>query len=221
MLKYVLERGIFVEQIKNALYKLFLKRLFDIILSFTFLILISPIFLLVTFLLTVVNQGSPFFIQARPGRKEIPFPLIKFKTMNDKCDTKGVLLPDELRLTTVGRIVRATSLDEIPQLLNVLAGQMSLIGPRPLLQEYLPLYSPIQRRRHEVLPGITGWAQVNGRNAISWEMKFALDAWYVDNISFSLDMKIMWWTLIRVIKSEGIRSSTSSTMEKFEGNKNR
>lgn len=202
------------------MYRRFLKRLFDIILSGVFLIILSPVFLILIVLLLIANQGSPFFIQVRPGRKGILFHVIKFKTMNDRRDESGALLPDEIRLTAIGRFMRRFSLDEIPQLCNVLVGQMSLIGPRPLLQEYLPLYSPFQHRRHEVRPGVTGWAQVNGRNAISWEKRFEYDVWYVDNLSLSLDMKIIWLTLIKVMKSEGIHSATSATMEKFTGNQN-
>lgn len=169
-------------------------------------------------LLAFANKGTPFFFQLRPGWRGAPFKVIKFKTMNDARDEKGEWLPDEVRLTRVGKFVRKTSLDEIPQLLNVIKGDMSLIGPRPLLMEYLPLYSKEQYRRHEVRPGITGWAQVNGRNAISWQQKFAYDVWYVDHLSFTLDVKILLSTIQKVFKAEGISSATAVTMEKFTGN---
>lgn len=202
------------------MYKRCLKRVLDFICSLIGFLLLSPIFLLVTLFLMIANQGKPFFFQARPGKGERIFKVIKFKTMNDRKDANGNLLPDAERLTKVGAFVRKTSFDEIPQLLNVIKGDMSLIGPRPLLVEYLPLYNKTQQRRHAVRPGITGWAQVNGRNAISWEQKFAYDVWYVDHISFSLDIKILWMTVQKVFKSEGITSDTSVTMERFTGNKN-
>jgi lipopolysaccharide/colanic/teichoic acid biosynthesis glycosyltransferase len=173
---------------------------------------------LVTIGLYIANQGKPFFFQARPGLNEKIFKIIKFKTMNDKKDTEGNLLPDAERLTPIGAFVRKTSLDEIPQLINVLKGDMSLIGPRPLLPEYLSLYSEMQRKRHLVRPGITGWAQVNGRNAISWEKKFELDVWYVKNLSFLLDIKILFLTLKKVVVREGISQTGQATMEMFKGN---
>ena len=200
------------------MYKSFLKRLIDFILSLIGLILISPIFGLVAILLFIANNGYPFFFQSRPGKKETVFKVIKFKTMNDKKGRDGELLSDAVRLTKVGQFVRKTSLDEIPQLINVLKGDMSLIGPRPLLVEYLPLYSSEQKQRHNIRPGITGWAQVNGRNAISWEQKFTFDVWYVKNMSLILDVKIIFMTILKVFKSEGISSDTSQTMEKFKGN---
>ena len=200
------------------MYSNYLKRLFDFILSLFGFIFLSPLFVFVTIFLTITNNGKPFFFQLRPGKDEKIFKVIKFKTMNDKKDKDGILLPDSERLTAIGSFVRKTSLDEIPQLLNVIKGDMSLIGPRPLLVEYLPLYNQTQKRRHEVRPGITGWAQVNGRNAISWTQKFEYDVWYVDHISISLDIKIFWMTISKVFKSEGISSTTSATMEKFEGN---
>jgi lipopolysaccharide/colanic/teichoic acid biosynthesis glycosyltransferase len=169
-------------------------------------------------ILTIVNKGSPFFIQERPGLGEKLFKIIKFKTMNDERDEKGNLLPDEKRLTPIGKFIRSTSLDEIPQLINVIKGEMSLVGPRPLLVEYIPLYRAKQRRRHEVKPGITGWAQVNGRNAITWEQKFEADIYYVDHVSFWLDLRILFLTLLKVLKREGISSAQSVTMEKFKGN---
>lgn len=182
------------------------------------LLVLSPIFILTTIALAIANDSKPFFFQKRPGRKSRVFSIIKFKTMNDGTDALGNLLPDSQRLTKVGAIVRKTSLDEIPQLLNVLKGDMSLVGPRPLLTQYLPLYNDFQRRRHEVKPGITGWAQVNGRNAISWEEKFKLDVWYVDNQSIWLDLKIIWLTIRKVLVREGINQDGQATMEPFKGN---
>lgn len=200
------------------MYKNYLKRLFDFIAALIGLLLLSPIFFLVTIGLYLANQGKPFFFQQRPGKKGKIFKIVKFKTMNDKKDAAGNLLPDADRITSVGAFVRKTSLDEIPQLINVLKGDMSLIGPRPLLVQYLPLYSAHQARRHEVKPGITGWAQVNGRNAISWQQKFDYDVWYVDNISFVLDMKILFLTIKKVFVREGISADGQATMEVFRGN---
>ena len=200
------------------LYKKLLKSVIDFVLAFFGLLLIMPIFIFVVLILCYANQGNPFFFQARPGLNEKIFKIIKFKTMNDKKDADGVLLSDEARITAIGSFVRKTSLDEIPQLINVLKGDMSLIGPRPLLPEYLPLYNELQNKRHLAKPGITGWAQVNGRNAISWDNKFKLDVWYVENISFLLDLKILCLTAKKVVVKEGISSETSGTMEKFKGN---
>lgn len=200
------------------MYKSFFKIILEWLIAFTAFIILSPVFLLATILLTIANGGRPFFVQPRPGKYGHIFKVIKFKTMNDRKDANGRLLPDAVRLTPIGSFVRKTSIDEIPQLLNVLKGDMSLIGPRPLLVEYLPLYDDFQKRRHEMRPGITGWAQVNGRNAISWEQKFKYDVWYVDHVSFVLDVKIMWLTIIKIFKSEGISSATSATMERFTGN---
>lgn len=201
------------------MYRFFLKRVIDFFLSFLGFIIISPVFLLLWIWLSIVNRGAgAFFFQERPGKDEKIFWVIKFKTMNDRKDASGNLLPDVQRLTKIGRFVRSTSLDEIPQLLNVIKGDMSLVGPRPLLVQYLPLYNDMQRRRHEVRPGITGWAQVNGRNAISWQQKFEHDVWYVDNVSLSLDIKILLKTMQKVFKREGISSDTSATMEAFKGN---
>ncbi len=200
------------------MYKSFLKYIVDFLVAMLGFIILLPIFLIVMFALMIANEGKPFFFQTRPGKQGKLFKIIKFKTMNDRRDGLGVLLPDHLRLTKVGLFVRKTSLDEIPQLINVLKGEMSLIGPRPLLVEYLPLYNDEQKERHKEKPGITGWAQVNGRNAISWDQKFKFDVWYVNHISFLLDLKIMWLTLKKVFKREGISSSTSVTMEKFTGN---
>ena len=199
------------------MYKSLLKPFWDFFLALVGFIILSPIFIIVVILLFIANDGKPFFFQFRPGLHEKIFKVIKFKTMNDKKDKKGILLPDSERLTALGRFIRKTSLDEIPQLLNVIKGDMRLIGPRPLLVEYLPLYNEEQKKRHEVRPGITGWAQVNGRNAISWEKKFELDVWYVDHVSFALDFKILFLTIKKVFVSEGINSSTAATMEKFRG----
>ena len=201
------------------MYKNFFKRIFDLIIALICLIISSPL-IIVTFtvLYYLNNSFKVFFIQNRPGKNSKVFRVYKFKTMSDKKDSNGNLLPDKDRITPIGKFIRATSIDEIPQLFNVLKGDMSLIGPRPLLVEYLPLYSKEQARRHEVRPGITGWAQVNGRNAISWQQKFEYDVWYVDNISFLLDMKILFLTLKKVIKRSDINSATSATMEKFKGN---
>jgi lipopolysaccharide/colanic/teichoic acid biosynthesis glycosyltransferase len=200
------------------MYKNFLKHFFDFLIALVGLLCISPVFVTVMLLLTVANNGKPFFFQQRPGKNEKIFRIIKFKTMNDKKDKDGNLLSDAERLTKIGKLVRKISLDEIPQLLNVIKGDMSLVGPRPLLIEYLPLYNEEQKRRHEVSPGITGWAQVNGRNAISWQQKFDYDVWYVEQLSLRLDIKIMWLTLIKVLKSEGINFDSAITMKKFNGN---
>lgn len=201
----------------TSFYSTVVKPLFDFTAALVAFTLLFPVFIVVVLLLTIANDGKPFFLQPRPGRNNKVFKVIKFKTMNDKKDKNGNLLPDADRLTPIGQFVRKTSLDEIPQLLNVIKGDMSLVGPRPLLVEYLPLYNETQRRRHLVRPGITGWAQVNGRNAISWKQKFEYDVWYVDNISLGLDIKILLMTIKNVIKSEGISSQTSATMEKFTG----
>lgn len=201
------------------MYNLLFKRLFDIALSLIALICISPLLIMVTIWLHFVNKGAgAFFFQERPGMDEKIFKVIKFKTMTERCDSSGKLLPDAQRLTQIGKFIRSISLDEIPQLLNVIKGDMSLIGPRPLLTKYLPLYNDVQRRRHEVRPGITGWAQVNGRNTISWQQKFEYDVWYVDHVSLSLDMKILVKTILKVFKREGINSDKSITMEVFNGN---
>ncbi|NAS12359.1 sugar transferase [Poritiphilus flavus] len=199
------------------MYVRFFKRLLDIVLSSVLLLLLSPVLIVVSLLL-LLAQGSILFSQSRPGKNEKIFKITKFKSMTDERGPDNELLPDEERLTRIGQFVRKTSLDEIPQLFNVLKGEMSLIGPRPLLVSYLPLYNERQKKRHLVRPGITGWAQVNGRNAISWDQKFEYDVWYVENISFSLDMKILWLTFLKVLKREGISSGTSATMEFFTGN---
>ncbi|PRB05615.1 lipid carrier--UDP-N-acetylgalactosaminyltransferase [Chryseobacterium sp. MYb7] len=200
------------------MYKNFFKRVFDFLAALIGLVLLSPVFIFVSIGLYFVNEGKPFFFQARPGLNGKIFKIIKFKTMNDKKDVKGNLLSDAERLTPIGAFVRKTSLDEIPQLINVLKGDMALIGPRPLLPQYLPLYNEVQMRRHEVRPGITGWAQINGRNAISWMHKFELDVWYVDNISLILDIKIYFLTIKKVIIREGISQEGQVTMEGFNGN---
>lgn len=201
------------------MYKNGLKRIVDFVFIVFVLAIIGPILLLVAILLYLANKDvGVFFLQERPGRDGEIFKIIKFKTMTDECDEDGNLLPDERRLTNIGRFIRSTSLDELPQLINVLKGDMALIGPRPLLPQYLPLYSREQARRHEVRPGITGWAQVNGRNAISWGRKFELDVWYVDHCSFWLDLKIVLLTVKKVFVREGISSDTSVTMEPFTGN---
>ncbi|CAM1350571.1 Undecaprenyl phosphate N,N'-diacetylbacillosamine 1-phosphate transferase [Tenacibaculum crassostreae] len=200
------------------LYKNYIKRFLDIIIASLGIIILLPIFITIVIGLFFANQGKPFFFQARPGKNERVFKIIKFKTMNDKEDVQGNLLSDADRLTTIGKFVRKTSLDEIPQLFNVLKGDMSLIGPRPLLPEYLPLYNVEQKKRHNVKPGITGWAQVNGRNAISWKQKLDHDIWYVESLSFFLDIKIVFLTFLKVFKSEGISSNNHVTMEKFKGN---
>ena len=200
------------------MYKSNIKRIIDLLLAGIGFLIISPVFLLLWLLLAVANKGAgAFFTQERPGKNERIFRVIKFKTMTDERDAEGNLLPDAERLTKIGKLVRSTSLDEIPQLLNVIKGDMSLIGPRPLLVQYLPLYNEKQKRRHEIRPGITGWAQVNGRNAISWEEKFELDVWYVENISFVLDIRILILTIVNVLKRKGISGDNQATMEAFRG----
>ena len=200
------------------MYLNFIKGTIDFMAAFIGLLLVFPVLLTVTLLLIIANQGHPFFLQIRPGKNEKLFKIIKFKTMTDAKDRNGNLLLDVDRLTKVGSFVRKTSLDELPQLINVLKGDMSLIGPRPLLTKYLSLYSDFQNRRHEVKPGITGWAQVNGRNSISWENKFVYDVWYVDQFSFLVDLKILLLTVKKVFKSEGITNEGQSTTEAFKGN---
>lgn len=202
------------------MYTKYIKRFFDISISFILLLILFPILLTITVLLYLCNDGAgAFFLQNRPGKNGKIFKIIKFKTMNDCRDQNGNLLPDVSRITKIGNFVRRTSLDEIPQLINVLKGDMSLIGPRPLLVQYLPLYSKRQARRHEVRPGITGWAQVNGRNSLSWNERFELDVWYVDNISFRTDIKIIYLTIIKVIQRDNINnlSNQKVTMQNFNG----
>ncbi len=200
------------------MYKNFIKPAIDFVLALVGFLFLSPVFVLVTIGLFFANDRKPFFFQLRPGKDGKIFKIIKFKTMTDKKDENGNLLPDADRLTKIGSFVRKTSLDEIPQLLNVIKGDMSLVGPRPLLPKYLELYNDFQRRRNEVKPGITGWAQVNGRNSISWEKKFEYDVWYVDNVSFLLDIKILIMTVLKVVKSEGINEQGQATSEEFKGN---
>lgn len=201
------------------MYKHFFKRFFDFWISLIALLVLSPALIIITLWLTIANKGAgAFFTQERPGKDGKIFKVIKFKSMTDERDAEGKLLPDVQRLTKVGRFVRSTSIDELPQLINVLKGDMALIGPRPLLVQYLPLYSPEQARRHDVRPGITGWAQVNGRNAISWKEKFELDIWYVDNVSIITDIKVIFITIKKVLQRTDISSATSVTMEAFNGN---
>jgi undecaprenyl phosphate N,N'-diacetylbacillosamine 1-phosphate transferase len=196
-----------------------LKPIFDFLIAALGFVLMLPFFILIVVLLSIANKGNPFFFQCRPGKRGKVFKIIKFKTMNDMRDSKGVLLPDAKRLTFIGSLIRKISLDEIPQLINVIKFDMSLIGPRPLLVEYLPLYNVVQFKRHEVKPGITGWAQVNGRNAITWEQKFEYDIWYVKNISLVLDMKILFLTLKKVFFASDINQLGHATTEKFIGSK--
>lgn len=200
------------------MYKNFFKRILEFIISLLALICLSPILLIVAIWLHFANKGAgAFFLQERPGKDAKIFKIIKFKTMTDERDADGNLLPDAQRLTKVGKFVRSTSIDELPQLINVLKGDMALIGPRPLLVQYLPLYSKEQARRHDVRPGITGWAQCHGRNAISWTEKFKLDVWYVDNVSFKTDINIIFTTIKKVIKRDGISQEGNATMEVFNG----
>ena len=200
------------------MYARFFKRLIDFVLSLLAIIVLFPVLLILTVIGAVKMKGNPFFTQERPGKNEKIFKLIKFRSMTCEKDKNGKLLPDEQRLTTYGKTLRSTSLDELPELFNILVGDMSIVGPRPLLAKYLPLYSEEQRRRHSVRPGLTGYAQVNGRNTISWTEKFRLDVEYVDNITFLGDVKIIWKTVMSVLRREGISSETSATMEEFTGN---
>lgn len=194
------------------------KRVIDFVIALIVLILLSPIIIGVILLLVIYNNGEVFFVQKRPGKNEVIFGLIKFKTMRDLFDSEGNPLPDKDRITPIGKFVRKTSMDELPQLINVLKGDMSLVGPRPLLIKYLPLYSDFQKRRHEVKPGITGWAQVNGRNAISWQKKFELDVFYVEHLSFAMDVQILFLTFVKVFKGSDINASEVTTMSPFNGN---
>ena len=205
-------------RIEGKMYKNIIKPIFDFLLAIIGILLFSPLFLILTIILYFANGGQPFFFQLRPGKEGKLFRIIKFKTMNDKRDAGGNLFSDAERLTKIGKFMRKTSLDEIPQLLNVIKGEMSLVGPRPLLPSYLELYNDFQKRRNEVKPGITGWAQINGRNHISWEKKFKYDVWYVDHVSFWLDFKILIITILKVIKSEGINEEGQATSEEFKGN---
>lgn len=197
------------------MYKKWIKCSIDVLIALLLLICLSPLFIVIIFFLAIECGKPVFFIQERPGKNAKIFKIYKFRTMNNKTDTNGDLLPDIQRITKVGKFIRLLSLDELPQLINVLKGEMSLIGPRPLLVEYLDKYSTEQARRHEVRPGITGWAQVNGRNAISWDEKFRLDVWYVENVSFCLDIKILIMTVLKVIRHESVNADSNSTMYKF------
>lgn len=195
----------------------YFKRIFDLTVALLVFLIVSPLFIILILSLSLVNNSKPFFLQVRPGKNNKLFKVIKFKTMNEKKDAAGNLLPPVERITPVGKIIRSTSLDEIPQLINVIKGDMSLVGPRPLRVEYLPFYSAFQARRHEVKPGITGWAQINGRNNLDWEERFKLDVWYVDHKSLWLDFKILFLTVLKVIKKEGINQSEVQTMKPFKG----
>ena len=200
------------------MYEQFFKRILDFLIALIALLLLSPVILVVFAALLISYRSTPFFFQDRPGFQERKIRIIKFKSMNDKKDASGKLLPDNVRLTPLGKFIRKYSLDELPQLINVLIGDMSLVGPRPLLFKYLPLYNDTQRRRHEARPGITGWAQVNGRNSISWEEKFKLDVYYVDHVSLAFDLKILWLTVMKVIRREGVNQSDDRPMQPFTGN---
>jgi undecaprenyl phosphate N,N'-diacetylbacillosamine 1-phosphate transferase len=202
----------------HSLYQQLIKPFFDILVAVIALVILSPVMLICAIALALSLGGSPFFVQPRIGKNEKIFRVVKFRTMNNKTDSNGVLLPDAERLTPLGRWIRKTSLDELPQLFNIVAGQMSFVGPRPLLLEYLPLYSPEQRIRHTVTPGVSGWAQINGRNAISWQKKFELDVWYVKHQGFWLDLKIVIITVVKIFKAEGITGQGVATAEKFNGN---
>jgi lipopolysaccharide/colanic/teichoic acid biosynthesis glycosyltransferase len=201
------------------MYKTVIKRIFDFLAAVAALIVLSPLFILITGILLITNEGKPFFFQQRPGKAGRIFKIIKFKSMTDKTDENGQLLPFEKRITPTGAFIRKYSIDEIPQLLNVVKGDMSLIGPRPLLTEYLPLYNSFQKRRHEVKPGISGWAQVNGRNAIGWDKKFEYDVYYVDHCSFWLDVKILLLTVKKVLFKEGVNQEENLNMPDFTGNR--
>jgi len=207
----------FKTSFKLVMYQLIFKRLFDILIAMVVLFLSFPLLLLASLILMYQNKGKAFFFQERPGLHQKAFRIIKFKTMTDEKDSQGKLLPDNQRITKAGKIIRKLSIDELPQLINVLNGDMSLVGPRPLLFKYIPLYSENQLRRHNVRPGITGWAQVNGRNSISWTKKFELDVFYVENLSFLFDIKILWKTFIKVVKTEGVDQSDARPMQPFDG----
>ncbi|WP_160131922.1 sugar transferase [Kordia antarctica] len=199
------------------MYGSIIKPIADFVAAFIMLLVLSPVFIIICIILGINNGGSPFFFQSRGGKNQKIFYVIKFKTMNDKKDEKGELLPDDVRLTKVGNFIRKTSLDELPQLINVLKGEMSLVGPRPFMSEYLKIYNDFQKRRHEVRPGITGWAQVNGRNNISWQRKFELDVWYVDNRNILLDIKILFLTLLKIIVPKDVNKEGETTTVKFNG----
>lgn len=204
---------------KRTFYSKYIKRLLDIVCSLLALTVFSPLFLVLIIVGTIKMKGNPFFTQERPGYKEKIFKLIKFRTMTNEKDENGNLLPDEIRLNKYGKFLRSTSLDELPEAINIFIGDMSVIGPRPLLVQYLSLYNEEQHKRHDVKPGLSGWAQVNGRNTVSWEDKFKMDVWYAAHVSFLLDVKIVLMTIGKFIKREGISSETSATMEEFTGSK--
>jgi undecaprenyl phosphate N,N'-diacetylbacillosamine 1-phosphate transferase len=199
------------------MYSLFFKRFLDVLISITVLVIGMPLLIVVYLILSYQNKNKAFFFQERPGLHQKPFHIIKFKTMTDEKDVDGNLLPDAKRLTKAGKLIRKLSIDELPQLINVLKGDMSLIGPRPLLYKYIPLYSEEQLRRHEMRPGITGWAQINGRNSISWTKKFEYDIYYINNVSFLLDIKILWMTFLKVIQTHGVNQSVDRPMNPFNG----
>lgn len=199
------------------MYKKFIKPIIDFFAALVGLLLVSPVLLVVIIILIIQNNGKPFFFQTRPGKNQKAFKIIKFKTMTDEKDSEGNLLPDVERTTKIGHIIRQLSIDELPQLINILKGDMSLVGPRPLLFKYIPFYSAEQLRRHDVRPGVTGWAQVNGRNSISWTEKFRHDIYYVDHVSLALDIKILFRTLLKVVKREGINQSAERPMQPFDG----
>lgn len=199
------------------MYKNFFKRIIDFFISFFALILLSPFLVLTSIILFIQNKGTPFFLQIRPGKDQKAFKIIKFKTMTDQRDVEGNLLPDDQRITSLGKVIRKLSIDELPQLINVIKGDMSLVGPRPLLFKYIPFFSKEQLRRHEVRPGITGWAQVNGRNSISWTKKFQLDVEYIDKLSFMLDIQILYLTILKVVKKEGVNQQEDRPMQPFNG----
>ncbi|MCE7056035.1 sugar transferase [Algoriphagus sp. AGSA1] len=201
------------------MYRNCLKRGLDLVLAFLMFLMLSPIFVVLLLVLSIHHKGSPFFFQSRPGKGNVSFKILKFKTMSDLSDESGKSLPDAARITRLGRMIRKSSLDEIPQLINVLKGDMSLVGPRPLLDDYLHLYSRNQERRHEVKPGVTGWAQINGRNTITWDTKFKYDIWYVDNLTFLLDVRILFQTLFNVLLGKGITQQGHVSMGRFEGSK--
>ena len=201
------------------MYKNLFKPILDVVAAIVLMIMMSPVFIIILLILLVVNKGKPFFFQSRPGKERKPFTIIKFRTMNDSRDQQGNLLPDSQRMSAIGKWIRSTSLDELPQLINVIKGDMSFVGPRPLLMEYLPLYNDYQDQRHEVKPGITGWAQVNGRNAITWKEKFDYDIYYIRRISFILDCTIILKTIIKVFNRSDINRSGEITMNRFKGNK--
>lgn len=207
----------FVFEVNNFYIKI-IKPTLDWVVSLTILLLLIPLILFTTIMLLKITKGKPFFVQPRPGKDGKIFNLLKFRTMKDVYDSDGKLLPDKFRITRIGKWIRATSIDELPQLANVIMGDMSLVGPRPLLVKYLPLYDARQFKRHNVKPGITGWTQVNGRNSLNWNAKFEMDVWYVENISFLLDLKILFLTLVKVLKREGINAADAGTMVPFEGN---